>query len=114
MRSMQQILIHTLCSLGVHSLIFSNTHSPSPLENDKLRVWIEEVKNLCLPEKVHICDGSEEEFVLLSEEMVKNKSFILLSFYSTKTSTTTTTTTTTTATTTTTITECNYFFRNFL
>ena len=78
MGPMQQILIHTLCSLGVHSLIFSNTHSLLPLENDKLRVWIEEVKNLCLPEKVHICDGSEEEFVLLSEEMVKNKSFIRL------------------------------------
>ena len=48
------------------------------LENKKLASWIEEVKELCQPDHVHICDGSEEEFKALTDQMVKNGTLIAL------------------------------------
>lgn len=38
--------------------------------NTKLINWIKEKIALCTPDKVYLCDGSEEEFLKLSSEMV--------------------------------------------
>ncbi|MBS0614971.1 MAG: phosphoenolpyruvate carboxykinase (GTP) [Verrucomicrobia bacterium] len=43
-----------------------------------LEVWISEVKALCKPKNVRICDGSSEEYDLLCEELVNNRTFVPL------------------------------------
>lgn len=48
------------------------------LKNKKLVKWIEEMKALCTPDHVHICDGSDEEFKGLAKELVKKGTFIHL------------------------------------
>ena len=40
--------------------------------------WIRETAELCRPDRVHICDGSQEEYDRLCEEMVKSGTFIRL------------------------------------
>lgn len=45
----------------------------------KLSSWIEEMRLLTLPDRVHICDGSLEESQKLALELVKKKTFIQLS-----------------------------------
>lgn len=48
------------------------------LENKELCRWIDEVQKLCKPERVHICDGSQEEYDLLTDQMVENQTLIRL------------------------------------
>ncbi len=48
------------------------------LNHPKLREWIRDVIELCEPARVHVCDGSEEEYQQLSQEMVKNGTYIKL------------------------------------
>lgn len=38
--------------------------------NQKLLAWVEEVRNLCQPDHVEWCDGSEEEYNRLCEKMI--------------------------------------------
>lgn len=40
-------------------------------ENVKLRAWIDEVKALCKPDSVRICDGSQAEYDALCDMMVR-------------------------------------------
>ncbi len=51
---------------------------PSYVTNIKLRNWVEEMVALCKPEWVHWCDGSQEEYNLLCEEMVECSTLIRL------------------------------------
>jgi phosphoenolpyruvate carboxykinase (GTP) len=44
----------------------------------KLEEWIQWAKELCLPDHVHFCDGSEEEYNLLCDQMVKGGTLIPL------------------------------------
>lgn len=44
----------------------------------KLNAWIDQIKTLCRPERVHLCDGSEKEYHRLSREMVSAGTFIPL------------------------------------
>lgn len=48
------------------------------IRNQKLRSWIEEMIALCNPSRVYLCNGSEEEFQELAEELVKSNTFIRL------------------------------------
>ncbi|MCB1180472.1 MAG: phosphoenolpyruvate carboxykinase (GTP) [Chlamydiia bacterium] len=48
------------------------------LFNQQLKQWIEEVVELCQPNRVHFCNGSELEAASLCKEMVKNGTFIPL------------------------------------
>jgi phosphoenolpyruvate carboxykinase (GTP) len=43
-----------------------------------LEQWIGKVRELCTPQKVHICDGSEEEYLQLCHQLVSNKTFVPL------------------------------------
>lgn len=48
------------------------------MKQRKLLNWIEEVRRLCEPKAVHICDGSQEEYDLLCEQLVQKKIFVPL------------------------------------
>ncbi len=51
---------------------------PSYVTNTKFRVWVEEMVALCKPDHVHWCDGSQEEYDSLCEQMVESGTFIRL------------------------------------
>lgn len=45
---------------------------PEYVKNDKAKDWIREIVTLCKPEKIHWCDGSQEEYEQLCREMVES------------------------------------------
>ena len=47
-------------------------------DNELLVSWITETAKLCKPERVIICDGSQEEYDRLCNEMVESGTFIRL------------------------------------
>jgi phosphoenolpyruvate carboxykinase (GTP) len=47
-------------------------------EHTRLRQWIDEIANLCLPDTVRICDGSETEYDVLCAQMVRAGTLIRL------------------------------------
>jgi phosphoenolpyruvate carboxykinase (GTP) len=47
-------------------------------KNVKLTQWVREWADLCQPDKIHWCDGSEEENTLLMESMVKSGAAVRL------------------------------------
>ena len=51
---------------------------PVYVTNERLKAWVEETVALCKPDKVHWCDGSQEEYDTLCEEMVQAGTFIRL------------------------------------
>jgi len=44
--------------------------------NGELISWVEEMTRLCAPERVHWCDGSEEEYQSLCDFMVQSGKLI--------------------------------------
>lgn len=50
----------------------------APTRHEKLLQWIEEVSDLCTPNEIRWCDGSEEEWSQLCEELVQQGTFIRL------------------------------------
>lgn len=46
--------------------------------NKKLIEWVQEVANLCKPDNIHWCDGSQAEYDALCEQMVETGTFIRL------------------------------------
>jgi phosphoenolpyruvate carboxykinase (GTP) len=51
---------------------------PSYVTNTKARAWVEEMVGLCRPDHVHWCDGSQQEYDRLCEQMVEAGTFIRL------------------------------------
>ncbi len=56
----------------------TNVPFDSWTSNQKLKEWILEVANLCEPERIHLCDGSQEEYDALCQQMVESGTFIPL------------------------------------
>jgi phosphoenolpyruvate carboxykinase (GTP) len=48
---------------------------PSYVQNKKLISWVEEVAELCQPARIHWCDGSQEEYDALCQQMVEAGTF---------------------------------------
>ena len=46
--------------------------------NAKLLAWIDETARLCRPDKIHICDGSQEEYDSLCARMIASGAMIRL------------------------------------
>ncbi|MFQ5631247.1 MAG: phosphoenolpyruvate carboxykinase, partial [bacterium] len=51
---------------------------PENVKNQKVLKWVEEMARLCKPEKIHWCDGSQEEYDGLCNLMVENGTFVKL------------------------------------
>jgi len=51
---------------------------PSAVNNSELVKWVDKMVDLCQPEAVHWCDGSQEEYDQLCNEMVESGTFIRL------------------------------------
>lgn len=51
---------------------------PDYVKNEKARKWIEEIITLCTPDRVHWCDGSQQEYDRLCQDAVKAGTFIKL------------------------------------
>ncbi|MFO7776522.1 MAG: phosphoenolpyruvate carboxykinase (GTP), partial [Candidatus Hydrogenedentota bacterium] len=51
---------------------------PDHVKNQKLRDWVQHMANLAKPDAVHWCDGSQEEYDQLCEQMVQQGTFIRL------------------------------------
>ncbi len=51
---------------------------PSYVTNARVRDWVAEMVALCKPDQLHWCDGSQEEYDRLCEQMVASGTFIRL------------------------------------
>ena len=54
------------------------TSTQANTNNQKLNTWIKEIETLCWPSSIHWCDGSQEEYDSLCEELVQAGTFIRL------------------------------------
>ncbi|MBM4165306.1 MAG: phosphoenolpyruvate carboxykinase (GTP), partial [Ignavibacteria bacterium] len=48
------------------------------IKNQELLRWVEEAQKLCKPQSIHWCDGSEEEYKSLCEQLIASGTFIKL------------------------------------
>ncbi len=53
----------------------TNVQIPSYVKNERLIAWVKEMVALCQPDSVYWCDGSEEEYNRLCEQMVASGTF---------------------------------------
>lgn len=51
---------------------------PAPTKHTRLLAWVDEITRLCRPDHVHWCDGTQEEYDRLCEEMVQAGTFVRL------------------------------------
>ncbi|MCB0136271.1 MAG: phosphoenolpyruvate carboxykinase, partial [Caldilineaceae bacterium] len=51
---------------------------PEYVKNGELIRWVDEMVELCKPDQVHWCDGSQEEYDSLCDLMVEGGTFIRL------------------------------------
>jgi phosphoenolpyruvate carboxykinase (GTP) len=52
-----------------------NIHAPAYVKNPKLVAWVSEMAALCKPDTVYWCDGSEEEYNRLCQQLVDAGTF---------------------------------------
>ncbi len=52
--------------------------SPEYVHNKKLQAWIREVVELCKPDNIHWCDGSDKEYQEMCHQLVASGTFIKL------------------------------------
>jgi phosphoenolpyruvate carboxykinase (GTP) len=54
------------------------TSAPKHVQDPELVAWVDEISALCKPDQIHWCDGSQEEYDGLCQEMVDGGTFIKL------------------------------------
>src|SRR6185295_1945304 len=58
------------------SVALTNGHEnaisiPTSVKNTQLRAWVLTMTALCQPARIHWCDGSQQEYAALCEELVQ-------------------------------------------
>src|SRR5438874_489208 len=56
----------------------SATNVSDKVRHNKLKAWVQEVAGITKPDRVHWCDGSEEEYQLMLRQMIHAGTAILL------------------------------------
>ena len=56
----------------------TNTTNNAPTSNRRVLTWVKQMAELCRPERIHWCDGSDAENQTLCDLMVKSGTFIRL------------------------------------
>src|SRR5664280_927621 len=56
----------------------TSTMDTAPTSNQKVLTWVKQMAELCRPERIHWCDGSDAENQALCDLMVKSGTFIKL------------------------------------
>src|SRR5437763_16716576 len=51
---------------------------PAYVRHERLRAWVREMAELCAPEQVHWCDGSQREYDELCQALVRAGTFLPL------------------------------------
>ncbi len=51
---------------------------PAYVANEKLIRWVQEMADLCKPDRIYWCDGSKAEYDALCEHLVRAGTFIRL------------------------------------
>ncbi|MEO8168303.1 MAG: phosphoenolpyruvate carboxykinase (GTP), partial [bacterium] len=49
--------------------------NPVDIKNARLKTWVQEIQQLCKPESVYWCDGSDEEYNAMCDTLVKSGTF---------------------------------------
>ncbi len=52
--------------------------NPDQVKNARLKSWVDEMAKLCTPDNIHWCDGTDEEYAALCDDLVKSGTFIRL------------------------------------
>ncbi|MGH8821951.1 MAG: phosphoenolpyruvate carboxykinase (GTP), partial [Rhodoferax sp.] len=55
-----------------------NLNTPSYVKNAKLIAWVADMATLCKPAQIHWCDGSDEEYTRLCDQLVAAGTFTKL------------------------------------
>lgn len=55
-----------------------NLEFPPYIKSERVKQWVAEAVALCKPDAVHFCDGSEEEYNALCDQLVEAGTFIRL------------------------------------
>ena len=72
LEGVEEILLSSDIGVKTAEIIIEN------LKNQHLRQWIQECVELCEPARVHLSTGSEEEYQMLCQEMMKTGTLIKL------------------------------------
>lgn len=56
----------------------TNINKPSNVKNEELIRWVTDAVEICKPDSVHWCDGSQEEYDRMCQEMVDSGTFVKL------------------------------------
>jgi phosphoenolpyruvate carboxykinase (GTP) len=56
----------------------ASMNAPAGLQHERLQAWVIEMVELCQPDDVHWCDGSDEEYDRLTQHLVEAGTFVRL------------------------------------